>query len=168
MQIPRPGRHASAEARKQHASDRELAATFDDLLDTADEALQRLRTATATSRSAEELRTASLAAEKALLDAIHAAEAGERATAGVHTYGDRIAFRKAKARADVEAWGRRLLDLRTRREALKLQNQSTPGTIVPGAVQVQSTSAIGPHIFGMEALPGTLRAGVDLKTVVDD
>lgn len=168
MQIPKPGRKASAEARQQYASDRELAATFDDLLDTADQALERLRRVTATSKSIEDLRTASLAAEKALLDAIHAAEAAERATAGVHTYGDRIAFRKAKARSDVEAWGRRLLDLRTRREALKLNNQSTLGTLVPGAVRVESTSALGPHVFGMEALPGTLRAGVDLKAVLGD
>ena len=168
MQIPRPGRAASAEARTQYDSDRELAATFDDLLDVADTALERLRAAMVTGRDAEELRTARIGAEKALLDAVRAAEAGERATAGVHTYGDRIAFRKARARAEVAAWGRRLLELRTRREALKLQNMSTPGTLLPGAVRVQSTSALGPHVFGLEALPGTIRAGVDLKAVVDE
>lgn len=168
MQIPKLGHRASAEARSQYASDRELAATFDDLLDVADEALGRLRQLTVSSRSVDELRTIRLAAEKALLDAVQAAEAGERAAAGVHTYGDRIAFRKAKARTEVRAWSRRMLELRTRREALKLQNQSSAGTFVPGAVRVQSTSALGPHVFGLEALPGTLRAGVDLKAIVGD
>lgn len=168
MQIPKLGHRPSADASKQYASDRELAATFDDLLDVADEALGRLRQLTVTSRSVDELRTVRLAAEKALLDAAQAAEAAQRCTAGVHTYGDRIAFRKAKARSEVRAWTHRLLELRTRREALKLQNQSAPGTLVPGAVRIQSTSALGPHIFGLEALPGTLRAGVDLKAIVGD
>lgn len=160
-------RRVSADARKQYAADRELARTYDERLDAADAALDRLRAAAVRARDAEQLRTLRLAAEKALLDAVRAAEAGERATAGVDTYGDRIAFRKARARSDVDVWSKRLLDLRTRREALKLQNQTTPGTIVPGAVRVTNTAAYGPHVFGLEALPGTLRAGVDLEAVVD-
>lgn len=158
----------SDEARASYASDRELAATFDDLLDAADLALDRLRSLMVTGRHVDDLRDARLGAEKALLDAIRAAEAGERATAGLHTYGDRLAFRKARATSDVAEWTRRALELRTRREALKLQNQSTPGTLVPGAVRVQNTGAIGPHVFGLEALPGTLRAGVDLKALLGD
>lgn len=166
--MPKPQfRRISADARKQYAADRELARTYDERLDAADAALDRLREASVRARDAEQLRTLRLAAEQALLDAIRAAEAGERATAGVHTYGDRIAFRKARARADVDLWSKRLLDLRTRREALKLQNQATPGTFVPGAVRVTNTAAYGPHVFGLEALPGTLRAGVDLEAVVD-
>ncbi|MQA01291.1 MAG: hypothetical protein GEV07_00715 [Streptosporangiales bacterium] len=161
MPIAKPSRRAAAQAREQYAADQQLADQFDELLDAADDALDRLRRATATSRDAR------LAAERGLLDAIRSAEAAERATAGLHTYGDRIAFRKARAKPEVDAWGRRLLDLRTRREALKLRNQSTPGTLVPRAVQVQSTEAYGPHVFGLEALPGTLRAGVNLKQAVD-
>lgn len=168
MPIPKPFRHVSAEARRQYAADRELAATFDDLLNVADDALGRLRRASVTSRKPGELRTLRLAPEKALLDAIRAAAAGERATAGLHTYGDWIAFRKARARPEVDTWSRRLLDLRTRREALKLHNAATPGTLVPGAVQVQNTGAYGPHVFGLEALPGTLRAGVDLDSALAD
>lgn len=160
-------RRISADARKQYATDRELAGTYDDRLDAADAALDRLRVAAVLARDAEQLRMLRLAAEQALLDAIHAAEAGERATAGPDTYGDRIAFRRARARSDVGHWSQRLLDLRTRREALKLQNQTTPGTFVPGAVRVSNTAAHGPHVFGLEALPGTLRAGVDLEAVVD-
>jgi hypothetical protein len=160
-------RRVSADARKQYAADRELANAYDDRLDAADTALDRLRAASVRARDAEQLRTLRLAAEKALLDAIRAAEAGERATAGVETYGDRIAFRRARARSDVDLWSKRLVDLRTRREALKLHNQTTPGTLVPGAVRVGNTAALGPHVFGLEALPGTLRAGVDLEAVVD-
>lgn len=163
MPIPKPFQRVSDEAREQYARDRELAERFDELLDAADDALGRLRSEMVTSRDAAALRTTRLAAERALLDAVHAAEAGERASAGLATYGDRIAMRKARARPEVEQWGRRLLDLRTRREALKLSNAAVPGTLVPGAVQVQNTGAIGPHVFGLEALPGTLRAGVDLK-----
>lgn len=163
MPIPKPFQRTSPEARDTYASDRELVGRFDELLDTADEALDRLRRAMATGRDANELRTAGLGAERALVDAIRAAEAGERVSAGLHTYGDRIAFRKARARPEVEKWGGRLLDLRTRREALKLTNASTPGTLVPGAVQVHNTGAYGPHVFGLEALPGSLRAGVDLQ-----
>jgi dsDNA-binding SOS-regulon protein len=160
-------RRVSADARKQYAADRELADAYDDRLDAADEALDRLRTASARARDAEQLRTLRLAAENALLDAIRAAEAGERATAGVETYGDRIAFRRARARSDVDLWSKRMVDLRTRREALKLHNQTTPGTLVPGAVRVTNTAAYGPHVFGLEALPGTLREGVDLGATVD-
>lgn len=166
--MPKPlFRRVSADARKQYAADRELARTYADRLDAADAALDRLRAAAVRARDAEQLRTLRLAAEKALLDAIRAAEAAERATAGPDTYGDRIAFRKAKARPEVDRWAKRLLDLRTRREALKLQNQTTPGTLVPGVVRVRSTAANGPHVFGLEALPGTLREGVDLEAVVD-
>lgn len=151
---------------EQYAADQGLAAQFDDLLDEADEALADLRQLSVASRDVDQLRDARLTAERRLLAAIRAAEAAERATAGLHTYGDRIALRKARARLEVDAWGRRMLELRTRREALKLRNQSTLGTFVPGAVQVQSTEAHGPHVFGLEALPGTLRAGVDLKKTV--
>ncbi|MBO0827805.1 MAG: hypothetical protein J2P24_08485, partial [Streptosporangiales bacterium] len=160
-------RRVSADARKQYAADRELARTYNDRLDAADAALDRLRAAAVRAKDAEQLRRLRLAAEEALLDAIHAAEAGVRAVAGPETYGDRIAFRKAHARPEVELWSQRLLDLRTRREALKLQNQTTLGTLVPGVVRVTSTAAKGPHVFGLEALPGTLREGVDLGTVVD-
>lgn len=166
--MPKPlFRRVSADARKQYAADRDLARTYDERLDAADEALRRLGAAAVRARDAEQLRTLRLAAEQALLDAIHAAEAGERAAAGLHAYGDRIAFRKARARPEVDVWSKRLLDLRTRREALKLQNQTTLGTLLPGSVRVTNTAAYGPHVFGLEALPGTLREGVDLETVVD-
>lgn len=160
-------RRVSADARKQYAADRELARTYSDRLEASDAALDRLRRAAVRARDAEQLRTLRLAAERALLDAIRAAEASVRAVAGPETYGDRIAFRKAKARPEVDLWLKRLSDLRTRREALKLQNQTTLGTLLPGVVRVTNTAANGPHVFGLEALPGTLREGVDLETVVD-
>lgn len=166
--IPNPFRRPDEGATRLHAADRELAATFDDLLDVADRALADLRRLSVSSRDLDELRRARLAAEKALLDAIHAAEAGKRSTAGVDTYDDRIAMRKARARHEVARWVRRERELRTRREMLKLHNATTPGTLVPAAVRVDSTGAYGPHVFGMEPLPGTLRAGVDLGAVLGD
>lgn len=144
-----------------------LAARYDELLDAADAAIDRLRAAMTTGRDAAELRKARAEAETALLDAANAAEAGRRRAAGLATYGDRIALRKALARPDVDAWSKRLVELRTRREALKLQTMSTLGALLPNSVRIDDTGAYGPHIFGLEALPGTLRAGVDVRTVVD-
>lgn len=166
--IPNPFRRPDEAATRQYAADRELAATFDDLLDVADDALAELRRLSVSSRDIGELRRARFAAEKTLLDAVHAAEAGKRSTAGVDSYGDRIAMRKARARTEVARWVRRERELRTRREMLKLRNATTPGTLVPAAVRVDSTGAYGPHVFGMEPLPGTLRAGVDLGAVLGD
>lgn len=167
MPLPVPFRRFSATAKSRHAADRELASRYDELSDAANSALAELARTLVSTREVDDLRSASLAAECALLDVISSAAAGQRAVAGLAGYDDRIAFRKAHARADVDVWTRRLRDLRTRRETLKLDNQASAGLLLPSAVQVEDSGAEGPHIFGMEAPPGTLRAGVDIKSVVD-
>ncbi|MGH3098144.1 MAG: hypothetical protein ACRDMV_19350 [Streptosporangiales bacterium] len=167
MPLPLPLRRPSAAAKSRYAADRELAAKYEELSDAANTALADLASTLVSSREVDDVRSASLAAEQALLAVIQSAAAGRRATAGPASYDDRIAFRKALARADVDVWTRRLRDLRTRRETLKLDDQASAGLLLPNAVQVENSAAEGPHIFGMEAPPGTLRAGVDIESVVD-
>lgn len=157
----------SGATKTRYASDRELAARYDELSDAANQSLAELARTLVYSRDVDDVRAASLAAERALLEVIQSAAAGQRAAAGLAGYDDRIAFRKALARTDVHVWTLRLRDLRTRRETLKLDNQASAGLLLPDAVQVEDSGAEGPHIFGMEAPPGTLRAGVDIKSVVD-
>ncbi|GAA3315591.1 hypothetical protein [Nonomuraea dietziae] len=67
-----------------------------------------------------ELRAAGLHFDKALTDALRAAEAGQRATFGVKSYDDRLARRKAKATPKGAMWTAEVDRLRTLREANRL------------------------------------------------
>ena len=87
----------SREAEVRYHADVEISKSFPELLDKARQGEQLLRELRAAAADEIELLAAGLAFDKALTEALRAAEAGQRATFGVKAYDDRIARRKAKA-----------------------------------------------------------------------
>ncbi|WP_250562521.1 hypothetical protein [Sphaerisporangium fuscum] len=110
----------SREAEVRHHADQEVGKSFAELVEKAREAEGRLRRAQQERAGAEELRSAGLAFDRALTDALRAAEAAQRATFGVKAYDDRIRRRKGRATPDGAKWTQEVDRLRTLREANRL------------------------------------------------
>jgi hypothetical protein len=102
------------------AADEALAARFDDLLEQARAAEQRLRDAQAASAPLEEQYRLAKALDAALTEAMRSAYAAERVTIGARGYEDRIYRRKAKATSPVRAWSMEAERLLTLRESHRL------------------------------------------------
>lgn len=110
----------SREAEVRYHADQEISKSFPELLEKARRAEQTLRELQAADADEIELLGAGLAFDKALTEALRAAEAGQRATFGVRSYDDRIARRKAKATPAGARWSVEVERLRTLREENRL------------------------------------------------
>jgi hypothetical protein len=106
----------SREAEVRHHADQEVGKSFAELLEKAREAESALRRAQAAGAGEAELRAAGLVFDRALTDALRAAEAARRAAFGVRAYDDRIRRRKAAATPDGAMWIAEVDRLRTLRE----------------------------------------------------
>ena len=129
------GRKTSPEVTARYAADKELAAGLRDRLARAQEAEARLRSAQTERRPDEEVRLLAIGFERALADAIAAANAAERVAMGTKTYehGDarqrrtaQIAARRARAKPSVRPYADELDRLRTLREKHKLTFRTGP------------------------------------------
>ncbi|MEV4568753.1 hypothetical protein AB0K12_33710 [Nonomuraea sp. NPDC049419] len=123
----------SREAEVRYHADQEIAKSFPELLDKAREAERTLRELRAADADEAELRAAGLAFDRALTEALRAAEAGQRATFGVKAYDDRIARRKAKATPEGAMWTAEVNRLRTLREENRLWGIPHVPSRVPAA-----------------------------------
>lgn len=110
----------SAEAGQMLAVDEALAARFDELLDAARAAEQRLRDGQATRVPLPEQHRLAKALDAALTKAMRSAYAAERVAIGPRGYEDRIYRRKAKATSPVRAWSMEAERLLTLRESHRL------------------------------------------------
>ncbi|MCK2219293.1 hypothetical protein MF672_036685 [Actinomadura sp. ATCC 31491] len=106
----------SREAEVRYHADQEISRSFPELLERARQAEQTVRELRAAAADEIELLAAGQAFDKALTEALRAAEAGQRATFGVKAYDDRIARRKAKATPAGREWTAEVDRLRTLRE----------------------------------------------------
>ncbi|GAA3153823.1 MULTISPECIES: hypothetical protein [Nonomuraea] len=123
----------SREAEVRYHADQEIAKSFPELLDKAREAERTLRELRAADADEVELRAAGLAFDRALTEALRAAEAGQRATFGVKAYDDRIARRKARATPEGAMWTAEVNRLRTLREENRLWGIPHVPSRVPAA-----------------------------------
>jgi hypothetical protein len=132
------GRRVSREVAERCAADRELAAGLRDRLTAAEEAERRLRDAQAGRLPAGAL---AVAYDRALVEAILAAEAAERVAMGPKTYehGDagrrraaQIAARRARAKPSVRSFTAEVDRLRTLREEHKLTYRPEAEPAAPG------------------------------------
>lgn len=110
----------SREAEVRYHADQEVGKGYHDLLEKARAAELALREKQAVAASEQELREAGLELDRALTDALRAAEAAQRATFGVKSYDDRIRRRKGKATPQGAMWTAEVDRLRTVREAHRL------------------------------------------------
>ncbi|MGW4424587.1 hypothetical protein [Streptosporangium sp. NPDC004631] len=122
----------SREAEVRHHADQEVGKSFPELLEKARAAEVALRRAQAAPASVEDLRAAGLAFDRALTEALRAAEAGQRATFGIGAYDDPIRRRKGRATPKGAEWTTEVERLRTLRE----QNRLTGIARVPRPVTV--------------------------------
>jgi len=129
------GRKTSPEVAERYAADKDLAAGLRDRLAGAQEAEARLRSAQAERRPYEEVRPLAIGFERALFEAITAADAAERVAMGTKTYehGDakqrrtaQIAARRARAKPSVRPYTDEIDRLRTLRETHKLSFRTGP------------------------------------------
>jgi hypothetical protein len=127
-------RRVSPDIEERLAADRRLAARYDELLARVGAADRALRQAESEGRAGEEPRALAIALDKALTEALVAAEAAERAAMGAATYvpaegsphevrGAEIARRRAKARPAVRPWTDEVDRLRTAREKHRLSHR---------------------------------------------
>ncbi|MBA9005635.1 MULTISPECIES: plectin [Thermomonospora] len=129
------GRRMTKDVMERYAADQELAGTYRDRLADAVRAEDAFRRAQAegAARPTEELRALAVELDRALTEALRAAEAAERVAMGPKTYAPQdakdpakarraaeIARRKAKARTSVRPWTDEVDRLRTAREAHRL------------------------------------------------
>ncbi|SEG81495.1 hypothetical protein SAMN04489712_11470 [Thermomonospora echinospora] len=136
------GRRVSKDVMERYAADQELAGTYRARLDAAAEAEEAYRRARAAEAAhpGQGLRDLAIALDKALTEALLAAEAAERVAMGPKTYAPEdakdsgrarrdaeIARRKAKARPAVRPWTDEVDRLRTAREAHRLGHRVGPG-----------------------------------------
>jgi hypothetical protein len=136
------GRRVSKDVMERYAADQELAGAYRARLAAAAEAEDVFRRARAeeAARPGEELRDLAIALDRALTEALLAAEAAERVAMGPRTYAPEgpkdtgkarrdaeIARRKAKARPAVRPWSDEVDRLRTAREAHRLGHRAGPG-----------------------------------------
>lgn len=110
----------SREAEVRHHADQEVGKSFPELLEKARQAEAEVRRAQAAAAPVEELRAAGLAFDRALTDALRAAEANQRATFGIRSYDDRIRRRKGRATPKGAEWTDEVNRLRTLREQNRL------------------------------------------------
>ncbi|MCC5580076.1 hypothetical protein IMZ11_31075 [Microtetraspora sp. AC03309] len=110
----------SREAEVRYHADQEVGKGYHDLLEKARVAELALREKQAVAASEQGLREAGLELDRALTDALRAAEAAQRATFGVKSYDDRIRRRKGKATPQGAMWTAEVNRLRTVREAHRL------------------------------------------------
>ncbi|MCA2223724.1 hypothetical protein [Nonomuraea aurantiaca] len=110
----------SREAEVRYHADVEISKSYPELLDRARQAEGTLRDLRAAAADELELLAAGVAFDKALTEALRAAESGQRATFGVKAYDDRIARRKAKATPAGATWTAEVDRLRTLREDNRL------------------------------------------------
>jgi hypothetical protein len=110
----------SREAEVRYHADQEVGKSFPELLERARVAEQELRAVQASEAGAAELRAAGLRLDRAITDALRAAEASQRATFGVKSYDDRIRRRKGKATPKGAMWTQEVDRLRTLREENRL------------------------------------------------
>ncbi|WP_336206537.1 hypothetical protein [Nonomuraea sp. LPB2021202275-12-8] len=110
----------SREAEVRFHADLEISKSIPELLDKARQAERTLRDLRAADADEVELLAAGQAFDRALTEALRAAEAGQRATFGVKAYDDRIARRKAKATPKGAMWTAEVDRLRTLREDNRL------------------------------------------------
>ncbi|MEV0383496.1 hypothetical protein [Nonomuraea sp. NPDC050643] len=110
----------SREAEVRYHADQEISKGFPELLDEARQAERTLRELQAATADEIELLAAGREFDRALTEALRAAEAGQRATFGVKAYDDRIARRKAKATPSGAMWTSEVERLRTLREDNRL------------------------------------------------
>ncbi len=129
------GRKMSPEVAERYAADKELAAGLGSRLAGAQEAEARLRAAQSERLAHEEVRPLAIDFERALHDAITAADAAERVAMGPKSYehgdaGERrtaqIAARRARAKPSVRPYTDEIDRLRTLRETHKLSFRTGP------------------------------------------
>lgn len=123
----------SREAEVRFHADQEISKSFPDLLDKARAAEQVLRELRAAGADEIELRAAGLSFDRALTEALRAAESGQRATFGVYSYDDRIRRRKARATPDGARWTAEVDRLRTLREENRLNGIARVPRPMPSA-----------------------------------
>jgi hypothetical protein len=133
------GRRVSAEAAERFAAAEELAAGLRDRLVAAQEAEERLHVARAEGNAIEEVRELAIGYDRALYDAILAADAAEQVAMGPKTieWGDakqrreaQIAARRARAKPSVRPFTDEADRLRTLRERHKLSFRTRPTVAV--------------------------------------
>ncbi|MFI0408823.1 plectin [Actinomadura sp. 3N508] len=131
------GRRVSKDVAEPYEADQRLAAEYEDRLAAAGEAERALRDAQGADTPGAELRALTVAFDRAMTDVLAAAEASERVAMGPQVYSvetqdaktrraAEIAYRKAKARADVRPWTDEVDRLRTAREAHRLSFRTHP------------------------------------------
>lgn len=129
------GRKMSPEVAERYAADKQLAAGLRDRLADAQEAEARLRSAQAERRPFDDIRELAIAYDRALYDALLAADAAERVAMGpkAYEYGDaaqrraaQIAARRARAKPSVRPFTDEADRLRTLRETHKLTFCTSP------------------------------------------
>lgn len=139
------GRKMSPEVAERYAADKELAAGLRDRLAAAQEAEGRLRSAQAERRTYAEVHALAVAYDRALQDAILAADAAERVAMGPKTYehGDaahrrpaQIAARRARAKPSVRPYTHEAERLRSIRERHKLTYRTSPSVAGSSSGQV--------------------------------
>jgi hypothetical protein len=124
-------RRVSQDIEERLAADRRLAARYDDLLAQVGTADRALRQAESAGRASAETQALVVALDKALTEALLAAEAAERLAMGPATYppadgsaaevrAAEIARRKTRATSAVRRWSDELDRLRTAREKHRL------------------------------------------------
>lgn len=138
------GRRGSKNVSDRYAADRELADAYRERLRAAVRAEDELRRAQAVrGAGAAELREPAIAFDRALTEALLAAEAAERVAMGPGAYppapgqdgkgadkarrAAEIARRRAKAKSAVQSWTGEVDRLRTAREAHRLSYRVGPG-----------------------------------------
>lgn len=131
------GRRVSKDVAEPYEADQRLAAEYEDRLAAAGEAERALRDAQGADTPGPELRALTVAFDRAMTEVLAAAEASERVAMGPRVYSvetqdaktrraAEIAYRKAKARADVRPWTDEVDRLRTAREAHRLSFRTSP------------------------------------------
>lgn len=118
----------SREAEVRYHADLEIGKGYPALLKKAREAERHLHAVEAAGGSVAERREAALALDRALTEALRAAEARQRATLGIKAYDDRIARRQAKATPEGALWTTEVNRLRTLREQNRLSIPRVPRT----------------------------------------
>jgi hypothetical protein len=113
-------RRVSDDARARYEADTEMAGRFEELLDAAREAEDRLREAQASRATLEEQHELGKDFDTALTTAMRAAYAAQRAEIGPRGYDDWIYRRKAKAKPGARVWTAEAERLLTFREAFRL------------------------------------------------
>ena len=124
----------SREAEVRFHADQEISKSFPELLEKAVQAEAVLRELRAAAAPVMELRAAGLHFDRALTDALRAAESGKRAVFGVKAYDDRLRTRKARATPAGALWTAEVCRLRTLREANRLNGIARLPRPVPAAI----------------------------------